>query len=47
MWDDNKIQIDGETSLAFTEDSLKRFEAYGWHVLSVQDGDNDVGKLVK
>jgi transketolase len=41
LYDDNDIQIDGSTNLAFTEDVLKRFEAYGWHTLSVKDGDNN------
>jgi transketolase len=41
LYDDNKISIDGSTDLAFSEDRLKRFEAYGWHVQSITDG-NDV-----
>jgi transketolase len=40
FWDDNHITIDGGTEIAFTEDVLKRFEAYGWHTLSVDDGNN-------
>lgn len=40
-YDDNRITIDGSTDLSFTEDRGKRFEAYGWQVLRVQDG-NDV-----
>ncbi|MCI0708251.1 MAG: transketolase, partial [Ignavibacteriae bacterium] len=44
LYDDNKISIDGSTDLAFTEDVLKRFEAYGWHVVSVEDG-NDLSAL--
>ncbi|KAK3946039.1 putative transketolase [Diplogelasinospora grovesii] len=42
IWDDNKITIDGDTKLAFTEDVLKRYESYGWHVLEVEDGDHDL-----
>ncbi|MGB2867294.1 MAG: transketolase [Bacteroidota bacterium] len=38
LYDDNRISIDGSTDLAFTEDRGKRFEAYGWHVQSVEDG---------
>jgi len=38
LYDDNHISIEGPTELAFTEDSAKRFEAYGWHVQSVPDG---------
>jgi transketolase len=41
LYDDNSISIDGSTDLAFTEDRAKRFEAYGWHVQMVADG-NDV-----
>lgn len=41
LYDDNHISIDGSTDLAFTEDRLARFEAYGWHTLQVPDG-NDV-----
>lgn len=41
IYDDNRISIDGSTDLAFTEDRLARFAAYGWHTLSVADG-NDV-----
>jgi transketolase len=44
FYDDNSITIDGSTSLAFTEDRGKRFEAYGWQVLHVDDG-NDVAKI--
>ena len=44
IYDDNHITIDGDTSLAFTEDRAARFEAYGWHVL--QAGDvNDLAAL--
>lgn len=41
LYDDNRISIDGSTDLAFTEDRARRFEAYGWQVLHVPDG-NDV-----
>lgn len=41
LYDDNQISIEGSTELAFTEDIGKRFEAYGWQVLRVADG-NDV-----
>jgi transketolase len=39
LYDDNKITIDGGTEIAFTEDVSKRFEAYGWQVLKVSDGN--------
>ncbi len=46
LYDDNHISIDGPTDLAFTEDRKKRFEAYGWDVQVVEDG-NDLGALDK
>jgi transketolase len=39
LYDDNKISIDGSTDLAFTEDVLGRFAAYGWHVQRVDGHD--------
>ncbi len=39
LYDDNGITIDGRTEIAFTEDVGKRFEAYGWQVLRVSDGN--------
>ncbi len=39
LYDDNKITIDGETRLAFSEDVLQRYEAYGWHVLRIDGHD--------
>lgn len=40
LYDDNKISLDGPTDLAFTEDVLKRYDAYGWHVQIVEDGND-------
>jgi transketolase len=40
LYDDNQVTIEGFTSLAFSEDVPKRFEAYGWHTLTVEDGNN-------
>jgi transketolase len=40
LWDNNKITIEGGTDLAFTEDVPKRFEAMGWRVLKVEDGED-------
>lgn len=40
LYDDNHITIDGRTDIAFTEDRGKRYEAYGWQVLHVADGNN-------
>jgi len=42
LYDDNRISLDGPTSLSFTEDVGKRFEAYGWHVQKIDRGDTDV-----
>ncbi len=44
LYDDNHISIDGNTNIAFTEDRMARFEAYGWHVQTVLDG-NDVDAI--
>jgi transketolase len=41
LYDDNKISLDGPTSLHFSEDVGKRFEAYGWHVQKIAHGDTD------
>ncbi|MGE0351997.1 MAG: transketolase [Gemmatimonadales bacterium] len=40
IYDDNHITIDGSTDLALTEDVGRRFEAYGWYVLHVEDGND-------
>jgi transketolase len=47
LYDDNHISIDGSTDVAFTEDVSKRFEAYGWHVLHVEDGNTDLAAIAK
>jgi transketolase len=44
FYDDNRITIEGSTDLAFSEDVGRRFEAYGWHVQKVTDG-NDLAAL--
>ncbi|GAA3171904.1 MULTISPECIES: transketolase [Streptomyces] len=44
LWDDNHISIEGDTETAVSEDTLKRYEAYGWHVQRVEqlpNGDLD------
>lgn len=46
LYDDNKITLDGDTDMTFTEDIPARYEAVGWHVLSVADG-NDVDEISK
>ena len=48
IYDDNHISIEGNTEVAFSEDVLKRYESYGWHVQHVDlglDGDVDVQQL--
>ena len=44
FYDDNNITIEGNTSIAFNEDATKRFEACGWHVILVEDG-NDLNAI--
>jgi transketolase len=46
IYDDNKITIEGDTDLTFTEDVGIRFKGYNWHVLSVEDG-NDLAAIQK
>lgn len=40
LYDDNHISIEGKTDIAYTENRLQRFEAYGWHVQQVDDGND-------
>jgi transketolase len=47
LYDDNHITIDGNTEVSFTEDVLKRYEAYGWHVQHVQEGNTDVEAIAR
>ena len=44
LYDDNHIQLDGPTAMAWSEDVPQRFDAYGWHTQRVDDG-NDVGAI--
>jgi transketolase len=46
LYDDNRISIEGSTDLAFSEDRMERFKAYGWHVQHVKDG-NDLAAIEK
>jgi len=46
LYDDNSITLAGETRLVFTEDVPGRFEAYGWHVQTVEDG-NEVEAIAR
>ena len=45
LYDDNHISIDGSTDISFTEDVSKRFEAYGWHTIHVEDGNSDLAAI--
>ena len=49
IYDDNKISIEGNTDIAFTEDVPLRFKAYNWHVIKVDDGNNldDIHRAIK
>jgi transketolase len=47
LYDDNHITIDGDTGVSFTEDVMKRYEAYGWHVQHVADGNTDVEAITR
>lgn len=40
LYDDNRISLSASTQLDFTEDQARRFEAYGWHTQSVEDGND-------
>src|SRR5690606_8680907 len=40
IYDDNKISIEDDTNIAFSEDTAKRYEAYGWHVQVVEGGED-------
>ena len=45
VYDDNRISIDGDTSLTYSDDVARRFESYGWHVEKLGDVANDVDAL--
>jgi transketolase len=47
IYDDNHITIDGDTRLAFTEDTAARYKAYGWNVLIVEGDGNDMAAFEK
>jgi transketolase len=42
IYDDNKISIEDDTTIAFTEDGAERYAAYGWHVQVVEGGEDVV-----
>lgn len=45
LYDSNDISLDGPTDLTFTEDVAKKYESYGFQVLTVKDGDNDINSI--
>lgn len=45
FWDDNRISIEDDTNIAFNEDVNARYEAYGWHVQTVESGEDVVSLL--
>ena len=45
VYDDNRITIDGETSLSYSDDVVKRFEGYGWHVQNLGDSAEDLSRI--
>ncbi|MDY3127688.1 MAG: transketolase [Corynebacterium sp.] len=45
FWDDNRISIEDDTEIAFNEDVVARYEAYGWHVQTVESGEDVVALL--
>jgi transketolase len=45
VYDDNQISIEDDTTIALSEDTAKRYEAYGWHVQVVESGENVTGIL--
>lgn len=49
LYDSNNICLDGKLNDSFTEDVLKRYEAYGWHVQKVEDGNNieEISKAIE
>jgi transketolase len=45
LYDSNDISLDGPTSLSFTEDVAKRYESYGWQVITVKEGNTDLNAI--
>jgi transketolase len=45
LYDSNHVSLDGPTSLAFSEEVERRYQAYGWQVLQVEDGNKDVAAI--
>ena len=45
LYDANQVTLDGPASLAFSEDVARRYEAYGWQVLKVEDGNTDLDAI--
>ncbi|MBU3204101.1 transketolase [Clostridium algidicarnis] len=49
LYDSNNISIEGDTDIAFREDVAKRYDAYGWQVINVADGNNveEISKAIE
>src|SRR6185295_19222626 len=47
LYDSNYVTLDGPANLCFSEDVGKRYEAYGWHVQHVSDGNHDLDAIDK
>lgn len=45
FYDDNKISIDGDTNIAFTENVDRRFKGLGWHVIWVKNGNSGYDEI--
>jgi transketolase len=45
IYDDNHISIDGSTNLAFTDNTVAKFQAQGWHTIVVENGDSDLAAI--
>ena len=45
VYDDNHVSIDGPTELSLSDDAVRRFEAYGWHVLDLGEAAEDLDRL--
>jgi transketolase len=47
LYDDNNVSLDGPTKMSFTEDVLKRYEAYGWHVQRIENNDSNNVEVIE
>ena len=47
IYDSNHVTVDGNTEMSFTEDVLKRYESYGWEILEIKMGNDDLDEISK